>query len=69
VAANAFARKMHRFTVNIKTASIFNRVFEVQKSAKKAEILTKSRAFGTELFAFTISALTMTRPYAMRTVC
>jgi hypothetical protein len=53
--------KMHRFLVNIKSAHIFNRVFEVHESAQNGENLTKIGAFETRRSAFTISALTMPR--------
>jgi hypothetical protein len=53
--------KMHRFLVNIKSAHIFNRVFEVHESAKNEQNLTKNGAFETRRSAFTILALTMPR--------
>jgi hypothetical protein len=50
------------FVVNWEVADIFNRVFEVQKTAKKAVFLTENRVFETRVLAFTISALSMPAP-------
>jgi hypothetical protein len=56
------SRKMHRFVVNARIASIFNRVFEVQKSAKIAQNLTENRVFETHVLRLTTPELTMLPP-------
>jgi hypothetical protein len=43
--------------VNLRFAHIFNRVFEVPESAKKAQNLTENGLFETRGFAFTMAAL------------
>jgi hypothetical protein len=52
---------MHRFLVNCAVAFIFNRGFEVQKTGKKALLLTEIGLFETGDSKFTLMLLTMPR--------
>jgi hypothetical protein len=53
--------QMHRSWVNRAFAFIFNRGFEVQKTGKKAVLLTETGLFETGDSKFTIIVLTMPR--------
>jgi hypothetical protein len=55
--------------VNVRTAGIFNRIFEIQKSTRNGENFAKIRALGTRGFEFTLPSLTTVGSCAKCTVC